>query len=128
MNDTPLMIPRLSIASKALAEFKATRAARKAENKSALDRGEELLQRILGEDAQYATLDDDFIGVLFGLDDMEFLFTQGATPDDDYFQVSLFGMEHARAVRSLAGLGEALDEIIKLIRATVEYINEADPE
>ncbi len=124
MTDISPIPTRLSIVSQALGEFKTAWEARRAENKSLLDRGEELLQRILGEAAKHATLDDDFDGVLFELDDMQLLFTQGATPEDDYFQVSLFGMEHSRAFRTLAGLGKALDEVIAQLRLAVEYVNE----
>jgi hypothetical protein len=118
---------RLSIVSKALGAQHSARAARKAENKDTLDRGEELLKRILGADAEHATLSDDFEGVLFELDEMEFLFLEGATPEDDYFQVALFGLVSPRAVRTLAGVGQALDEIIERIRITVEYIHENLP-
>ena len=114
---------RLTLVSKALGEHHTAHTVRKAENKNALDRGEELLKRILGADAEQATLSDDFEGVLFELDEMEFLFFEGATPDDDYFQVSLFGLASSRAVRTLAGVGHALDEIIEQIRITVDYIN-----
>lgn len=120
---TAIFIPRLTLVSKALGEHHAAHTARKAENKNALDRGEELLNRILGADAEQATLSDDFEGVLFELDEMEFLFFEGATPEDDYFQVSLFGLASPRAVRTLAGVGQALDEIIEQIRITVDYIN-----
>ncbi len=120
-------LPRLALASKALGEYHTARTARKAENKNALDRGEELLKRILGTEAGQATLSDDFEGVLFELDDLEFLFFEGASAEDDYFQVSLFGLASARAVRSLAGVGHALDEIIEKIRLTVEYINQNLP-
>ncbi len=126
--DQPTPFPtRLAIVSKALGEHHIARTARKAENKDALDRGEELLKRILGADAEQATLSDDFEGVLFELDEMEFLFIEGATQEDDYFQVSLFGLVCPRAVRTLAGVGQALDEIIERIRITVEYINEGLP-
>lgn len=120
---TAIFIPRLTLVSKALGEHHIARATRKAENKNALDRGEELLKRILGADAEQATLSDDFEGVLFELDEMEFLFFEGPTPEDDYFQVSLFGLASPRAVRTLAGVGQALDEIIEQIRITVDYIN-----
>lgn len=119
--------PRLSIVSKALGAQHSARSARKAENKNALDRGEELLKHILGADAEHATLSDDFEGVLFELDEMEFLFFEGATPEDDYFQIALFGLVCPRAVRALAGVGHALDEIIERIRITVEYIHENLP-
>jgi len=121
MTDT--FLTRLSVVSKALGEYHTARTARKAENKDALDRGEELLKHILGADFEHATLSDDFEGVLFELDDMEFLFFEGVTPEDDYFEVALFGLAASRAVRTLAGVGQALDEIIERIRITVEYIN-----
>jgi hypothetical protein len=118
---------RLSIVSKALGEYHTAQTARRAENKDALDRGETLLKTILGEDYEHAHLAEEFEGVLFQLDDMEFLFVEGVTPEDDYFQVSLFGLACPRAVRTLAGVGHALDEIIERIRLTVEFINENTP-
>jgi hypothetical protein len=58
---------------------------------------------------------------------MELLFIEGATPEDDYFQVALFGLVCPRAVRTLAGVGHAVDEIIERIRSTVEYAHENLP-
>ena len=124
MTATSITPTRLSLVSQALGEYQTAWAARRAENQSALDRGEVLLKRILGEAAEQARLDEDYHGVLFEIDEMQLLFTQGTTPDDDYFQVSLFGLEHPRAFRTLAGLGQALDECIGQLRSMVEYLNE----
>jgi len=66
--------------------------------------------------------------VLFELDNMELLFFEGATPEDDYFEIALFGMPVPRAVRSLAGLGQALDEIIDRVRYLAEIVNTGTPE
>ena len=117
---------RLLLVSQALAEYSTARNARKAENKSDLDRATALLARILGEAAEQAELSDDFEGVLFELDDMQFLFVEGASAEDDYFQVSLFGLECPRAVRTLAGLGHAIDGTIEQIYSIAHVFNEPE--
>ena len=126
MSQTKTVIPelpaRLSIVSKALGAHSTARTARDAENKSSLDRGDELLERILGADAKHALLIEDFDGVLFELDDMQLLFFEGPTSEDDYFMVSLFGLPGPFSVRSLAGLGQALDEIVEHLRELSDMV------
>ena len=132
MTQTKPVIPelpaRLSIVSKALGEYHTACSVHDAENKSNLDRGDELLERILGADAKHAFLIEDFEGVLFELDEIELLFREGPTPEDDYFMVSLFGLPGSFSVRTMAGLGQVLDEIIERLRFLAELVNTGMPE
>lgn len=83
-----------------------------------ITRANNLLTKILGDDAGYAIQEGDGENIVFLLDDMRFIFICGGTPDDDFFQVSFLGAPSGLIpVRSITGLGYAIAVNLTTIRS-----------
>lgn len=89
-------------------------------------RAKNALAKILGANADCATLapDAEYGEIYFDVDDMQLEFLIGATPDDDCFRVTFLNVPSLRPVRTAAGLGMALSEILGELRITGEFIAE----
>jgi hypothetical protein len=89
-------------------------------------RAKNALAKILGANADCATLapDAEYGEIYFDVDDMQLEFLLGATPDDDCFRVTFLNAPSPRPVRTAAGLGMALSEILGELRITGEFIAE----
>lgn len=113
-----MTVTPLSVASKALAAWQAPAQTR------SMTRANELLTRILGDDAGYATRAEDAPDdeIWFDLDDMQLRFVEGGTPEDDHYQVTFLSIPHQAGIRSLEGLGFALTAILERLRIQGEYI------
>jgi hypothetical protein len=106
---------RMTVAAKALAALESLDA-----QPPLLDRAISLLTRILGGDARYATQKSSSGSdeIIFILDDIQFRFIYGGTPDDDFFQVNYLGAPNSLIpVRTSAGLGYALAVNLAAIRS-----------
>jgi hypothetical protein len=112
---------RMTVAAKALAALESLDA-----QSSLLDRASSLLTRILGEDARHA-IQKSSPGsdeIVFTLDDIQFHFFYGATPDDDFFQVNYLGAPNGLIpVRTAAGLGYSLAVNLTAIRSMFAHAN-----
>jgi hypothetical protein len=106
---------RMTVAAKALAALESLDA-----QPSLLDRAISLLTRILGDDARHAIPQGQPCSdeIVFTLDDIQFRFVCGGTPDDDFFQVNYLGAPNSLIpVRTSAGLGYALAVNLAAIRS-----------
>jgi hypothetical protein len=90
----------------------------------AITRSNELLTRILGNDASLATLANDAPDgeIYFDLDDMQLHFIEGATAEDDHYRISFLSIPAGVGVRTSEGLGYALTTILERLRIQGEYI------
>jgi hypothetical protein len=106
---------RMTVAAKALAALESLDA-----QPPLLDRAISLLTHILGEDARHATQKSSSGSdeIIFTLDDIQFRFVYGGTPDDDFFQVNYLGAPNDTIpVRTAAGLGYSLAVNLATIRS-----------
>ena len=97
-----------------------------AKTEHAHSRAKNALAKILGANAYCATLatDAEYGQIYFDVDDMQLEFLLGATPEDDCFRVTFLNVPSPRHVRTAAGLGMALSEILEELRITGEFIAE----
>lgn len=106
---------RMTVAAKALAALESLDV-----QPPLLDRAISLLTRILGDDARHATPQGQSRSdeIVYTLDDIQFRFVYGGTPDDDFFQVNYLGAPNGLIpVRTAAGLGYALAVNLTAIRS-----------
>lgn len=104
---------RMTIAVKALAALEQL-----GNQPKLITRANNLLTKILGDDAGYAIQKGDGENIVFLLDDMKFIFICGGTPEDDFFQVSFLGAPSGLIpVRSITGLGYAIAVNLTTIRS-----------
>jgi len=123
---SPFQYLPLTIMSKAMTEFEAiTISQMNAQGlfetpENVKIRADALLQKIFGEDVQFAILitngdEDDDLAPLFVIDNMGLKFMLGATPEDDCFHLSFLSAKPVRPIRSLAGMGMALMDAMDII-------------
>lgn len=122
---SPFQYLPLTIMSKAMTEFEAiTISQMNAQGlfetpENVKIRADALLQKIFGEDVQFAILitndDDDDLAPFFVIDNMGLKFILGATPEDDCFHLSFLSAKPIRPIRSLAGVGMALADAMDII-------------
>jgi hypothetical protein len=94
-----------------------------------ITRANDLLTRILGDDAGLAVLAADAADdeIFFDLDNMQLHFIQGGSPEDDCYRVSLFCAPAPFGIRTPQGLAYALSSILEAIRIQGEYMAENIP-
>ena len=112
---------RMTVAAKALAALENID-----RHPPLLTRASSLLTHILGDDARHATQQSPpgSDEIVFTLDDIQFRFVYGGTPDDDFFQVNYLGAPNGIIpVRTAAGLGYALAVNLAAIRAMFARAN-----
>ena len=84
-------------------------------------RANDLLTRILGNDAGLAIPIPEDYQIRFKLNDMQLHFIEGATAEDDYYWVSFLNIPTFAGVRTPEGLGYALTTILKHLRIQDKY-------
>jgi hypothetical protein len=109
--------PHLSIVVKYLAAYDS-----RPYQAGAMTRANDLLTRILGNDAGLAILTNDALGICFDLDDMQLHFIEGATAEDDHYQVTFLNIPTFKGVRTPEGLGCALSTILERLRLKGKYL------
>lgn len=87
-----------------------------ASHSSGKTRANDLLTRILGNDAGFAIPIPDDYEIRFKLDDMQLRFIEGATAEDDHYRVSFLNIPTFVGVRTPDGLGYALTTILERLR------------
>ena len=124
-------VPPMSVVTRALSAFTET-GINLSTNIPDPARAKALLEKVLGEDAKFASLMqinqpnlDEVSIVIFIIDEIELQFLQGTTPEEDAFQVSFLNFNNELAVRTLQGLGEA---IATAIGFNIKYIQQKQEE